>query len=99
MWLRITEIKLPAERLRVEKNKNISEYELSLIKKQICRELDISLEQGQEYIGKIEIYRKSPDIRKKAEPALPFYKGKKLCLLQLHLVFLRDFGLHLRYFL
>lgn len=72
MWLRITEIKLPAERLRVEKNKNISEYELSLIKKQICRELDISLEQGQEYIGKIEIYRKSPDIRKKAEPVFVY---------------------------
>ena len=72
MWLRITEIKLPAESMRAAKNTNINDYEMSLIKKQVCKELDISLEQGQEYIGKIEIYRKSPDIRKKAEPVFVY---------------------------
>jgi len=64
MWLRITDIKLLAEKLDIEKENAFEEHEKSLLRKKASKILRIPTER----VRKIEIYRKSPDLRKKTEP-------------------------------
>ena len=68
MWLRLTEIKLPADRLAADKKTEEKDAELALLKDKVCKVLGISAEQGCESLKQIVIYRRSPDLRKKAEP-------------------------------
>lgn len=67
MWLRLTEIKLPATKL-AEADKTEKNKELALLKDKVCKLLGFSAEQGCESLKNIIIYRKSPDLRKKSEP-------------------------------
>ena len=64
MWLRIKDIKLLAEKLNIAKDNIPEEYEKTLLTNKVCKVLHIPSER----VRKIEIYRKSPDLRKKSEP-------------------------------
>lgn len=64
MWLRITEIKIHAKYLSEGDNAQ----ELALLKNKIYKRLGMSLEQGNNSVSSVKIYRKSPDLRKKSEP-------------------------------
>lgn len=64
MWLRIKEIKLLAQKLDIAKDNTPEEREKALLTNKVCKVLHIPTER----VRKIEIYRKSPDLRKKAEP-------------------------------
>lgn len=68
MWLRITEIKLPAAELVADKKTEEKDIELALLKDKVCKVLGFSAEQGRESLKQIVIYRRSPDLRKKSEP-------------------------------
>ena len=61
MWLRITEIKIHAKYLSEGDNAQ----ELALLKNKIYKRLGMSLEQGNDSVSSVKIYRKSPDLRKK----------------------------------
>lgn len=78
MWIRITEIKLRAEILSATKKYNRTETEIALLKEKICKTLNLSEKQGKDNILKIEIYRKSPDLRKKEEPQFVYTVDVKL---------------------
>ena len=64
MWLRIKDIKLLAEKLYIAKDNTPEEHEKALLTNKMSKVLHIPTER----VRQVEIYRKSPDLRKNTEP-------------------------------
>lgn len=78
MWIRITEIKLPAKTLGEKQKEITTDAEMVLLQEKICKILGFTEEQGRTSILKTEIFRRSPDLRKKDEPLFVYTVDAKI---------------------